>query len=323
MRKHQVISFFIKNLFLLLFIHSYQSSTCTSGCLSCEKIGFEEAKCTLCDPTTGYFMERGRCIKSNAHSCSLLTFDDQCAACEEKHYFDFGSGDCKLVPDSNVIEFCQFYKSLNACLACFPGYYYSSSEGICKKADPPIDQCEYYYSATECMRCVADHWPSYDKQTCYPIDGDNCLIANILRCGYCDDDYFHSQNYALTNLSQSISQIMMVKFLNFEKLPYISMEQSTCVRKFDENCIEFVNATTCKTCRSGYFLYEEDNRCYELPNISILNCKYYGTLTTCNECHDGYHLATLGSCVANEVLPNCITYAADRSTTFCFLCEPE
>jgi hypothetical protein len=266
-------------------------------------------------------MERGRCIKSKHHGCTLITFEGECHTCEEKHYFDFAIQSCKLVPNSNVIEFCQYYKSLNSCLACHPGYYYSSTDGACLKVDTLIDQCEYYYTATECMRCVSDYWPAYDKKTCYPIDGENCLVANVLRCGYCNDNYFHSQNYALTNLGQSIAQIMMAKYLNFDFIPFISIQQSTCVRKSDENCDVFIDATTCKTCKAGYFLYDLDNRCYELPTTSILNCKYFGTLTTCNECEVGYHLASSSSCVQNEVLDNCLTYASDKPSTFCSLCE--
>lgn len=308
-------------LLISMLTGGFSASTCSSGCLSCEQIGFDEPKCTMCDPISGYYMERGRCIKSTKHACSLLTFDSQCNACAENHYYDFSVQDCKLVPDSNIIEFCQYYKGLNSCLACIPGYYYSASDGKCLRADPPIENCEYYFSSERCMRCSPDYWASYDRSACYAIDSENCLIASSLRCGFCADNYFMSQNYALTNRAQSISQIMLSKFLSFEKIPYMPLEQSSCIRKLDENCEEFLDAITCTRCKTGYFLYEVDKRCYEKPSVSIPNCQFYSDLTTCSECLDGFYRETTSKCVKNEVLPNCVTYANDRTTTFCKLCD--
>ena len=250
-----------------------------------------------------------------------MTFEGKCHACVEHHYLDFNTGGCKLVSDSNAIENCQYYKSLNACLACFPGFYYSTSTHNCMKVENVIENCEYYITDTKCMRCATDYWVSYDNEKCYKIDGDNCDVGNVLRCGYCKDNYVASQNYALTNLNQSVAQILMARFLSFDKTPFLAIEQSTCVRQIDENCSLFLDATNCLICNSGYFLYDVDNRCYEKPSTAIPKCKYYADLSNCSECEEGYHKASNTSCILNLVLPNCLTYETDSPTTFCSLCE--
>ena len=306
---------------LVILINQSLSSTCTTGCLSCQQFGFEEPKCTMCDSRESFYMLDGKCVKSEIHGCSLLTFEGKCHACVKHHYLDFKSGSCIRVPLSNAIENCEYYKTINACLACFPGFYYSLEDEKCLKVSEPIENCEYYKSNSKCMRCAADYWVNYENDKCLKIDGDNCAVANVLRCGYCKNNYFSSQNYALTNLNQSLAQILLARFLSYDVTPFLKIEQSTCVRQIDENCLVFLDATNCMVCKSGYFLYDVDKRCYEKPSVSVPHCKYYQDLTTCLECEEGYHRSTPSSCIANEVLPNCLSYYNDSSSTFCVLCE--
>jgi hypothetical protein len=276
----------------------------------------------MCDSVNNFVMINGQCVFNEVHDCSLLTFYGKCLSCVQEHYLDMVRGDCKKVPQSNVIANCLFYKNLNSCLVCEVGHYLTS-EKKCMAVQTPIENCDYYHDESKCMRCKENFWVSYEQETCLPIDGENCMIANPLRCGYCQSNYFQNHNYAVTNLSQSHAQLLMASYLSFENIPHLPIQQSSCVRQIDENCEEFLDATNCKKCNNGYFLYDEDNRCYEKPSTAIPNCLFYATLNTCLECEDGYHLATSSQCLQNEVLPNCIDYANDKSTTFCKLCEAE
>lgn len=314
---------FLLNLLLLtITFHRTAQTTCTSGCLSCEKIGFEDPKCTMCDSTKNYIMVNGKCVHSEVHGCTLLTFFGQCLSCEKYHYLDRISGDCKQVPQSNVISNCEYYQNLNICAVCEAEHYLDSDLG-CLPVLNAIEHCEYYLNETKCMRCKENFWISYEQELCLPIDGDNCLIANPLRCGYCENNYVQSQNYAVTNLSQSHAQILMASYLSFASTPQLPIQQASCVRQSDENCEEFIDATTCSKCKSGYFLYDQDKRCYKKPVVSIPNCKYYLTLTTCRECESGFFKESPSTCTKNEVLPFCIEYENDKNTTFCKLCESE
>ena len=314
----------LKTLVLLSLLLTYCfSTTCTIGCLSCATFGFGDPECILCDTKAGYYMKNGICSKSDLNECLFLNFDGSCLGCGKNHYLDLMFGECLLVPVSNQIKNCEFYENLSICTACKKGYYFHKEDFLCNPvlADKQIENCDFYGSESTCKKCKQNFWPAYDESECFPIDGANCLVANVMRCGQCSNNFFNNLNYSVKNLAQTFAQIEMAKYLVFEEMSYSNFTQQTCIHKFDDNCTEFLHSNACLTCADGYFLYEKDSKCYEKPLKSILKCKYYKTLLLCQECEEGHHLETGILCVQDEVVKNCIKYNPTASSTKCLECE--
>jgi hypothetical protein len=54
-----------------------------------------------------------------------------------------------------------------------------------------------------------------------------------------------------------------------------------CQKKDVDDCAEFVDFDTCKTCNSGYYLNEK-NTCTVYPYDQILNCSVYENESKCS-----------------------------------------
>lgn len=79
------------------------------------------------------------------------------------------------------------------------------------------------------------------------------------------------------------------------------------VAKQIANCELYTSATSCKLCKTGYFLEATGSTKCSQVTKTITNCDYYGTATTCFACKDGYHLSD-DNLTCTQIKNDCLTY---------------
>lgn len=224
--------------------------------------------CKLCDANSLYVLVKDTCFKQNLEFCMISFNIDACAACFPGYYLETNLK-CVTNPTGiNEITNCEKYSSFTRCNQCAKNYYLTDFNRICEKVTTKIQNCKVYQNATHCAVC-SDSILNAEGTICNPPDrsDDNCLLySNKTICKTCQNGYFLNLNYYNEQIIDLYPQLISAVYdYSFTYNMMINLPQCTKITDIP-NCIKLDTNFNCQECASGYYVNQTSLReCLQNP----------------------------------------------------------
>jgi len=152
-----------------------------------------------------------------------------------------------------------------------------------------ISICKEYDDSGKCIACFRDQYMS--NSICVDVPSEKLISrCNVysaeLKCAECDAGFL------------------------------LSSDKGTCnAGPASANCLEYLSATTCKSCKLGSYL--SNGTCISIPNCAVVSG------TQCRVCIAEYYLdqsagtPTCKSVEAGKKIGNCVVYSPEQLCTGC------
>lgn len=249
----------------------------------------------------GYFLKNNNCEKGKIDNCADFTEDgSDCLNCKEnfiKGKTIEGKNYCILI---NLDFDCGKFNNINidqlTCSACNKDYYLTNDSTLFRKSScleiNMILNCKEYdigekfnKSSFKCLDCDLNYYLEDNLCKKRILSDTNCIeySKNSDKCYTCKEKHFVSST---GNCRLNPTGI--------------------------DNCIEYINNTTCKTCSNTTYL--KNNTCIEVQT-KIENCEQYENELTCRKCIPN-HIILNQKCEKSEAL-NCLTYINSKNCETC------
>lgn len=298
----------IRKSIIIVLLLAVTLQQCQKGCLRCTASN----TCAFCDVTNSYYQVNNTCALTTLTNCQVLTQAGLCTQCVQGYYLDQNTAKCLAVPTNNTIANCAAYSPAYACNGCGDGFYISN--GACVQANVTVANCQRYSANGVCSLCASGYVQSLDTLTCVAASASNCLAYSFFACSACSSGYFYNQNLYFTSFVPSLD-LNSVFGISRRATP---QQLNVCQQVNVTNCAVILNAFTCQTCNTGYYL--ANGLCVQNPPPIIPNCATYSSLTTCTGCAVGYFLSS-NACTAVVPIATCVTYSTTLSPTTCIACN--
>jgi len=311
-----IIGFSLLTLIIVIARTESQATNCTTGCLKCDR---PSNKCLYCDNANLFIVENSQCIAVDYKGCVSYSVNGRCLQCQPNMYLDPKNNICIDVPKDSQIPNCIANSAPDKCSLCAKDYYLVENQ--CLLVPKLIDGCELYKPGFSeiCLACNKDYTISRDQKICIKKeDPATCLYYKNVQCKKCKEGYYQDKNYYLNSIL-ALNSTDSREILRNWILGKATTGFSDCRKTNITNCEVFNDFKSCKTCKVGYIL-SEDNNCTPFPVEQIPNCVRYKSFSVCIECKPGMFLGNNG-CTPVMPIVNCDQYNTTANTTECVLCK--
>lgn len=224
--------------------------------------------CKLCDANSLYVLVKDTCFKQDLEFCMISFNIDACAACFPGYYLETNLK-CVTNPIGiNAIQNCERYSSFTRCSQCAKNFYLTDFNRVCEKVTTKIQNCKVYLNQTRCAFC-SDSIMNSEGTLCNQPDrlDDNCLLySNQTICKTCQDGYYLNLNYYNEKIIDLYPQLINAVYdYTFSYNMMINLPQ--CAKITDiPNCIKLDANFNCQECASGYYVNQTSLReCLQNP----------------------------------------------------------
>ena len=306
-------------------------SSCTEGCLACERDSQNNPVCLLCDHFNFYRPSRtGSCFKYAIENCEIPSIDMEhqaCHLCNPGFFLDNIGMKCSRVPKKHRIPSCSRYHWQYSCLECETGNYLFQNK--CLPVASTIENCRVYVDAKTCLECEAGHFLHKATKQCEPIlQKSGCLVYSSTKCSACSSGFFKKENiYAGLSLASPLLQNWTMYSINGLKNQETSKiaaffdtnSISRCVPGSVDNCSKHSTFNVCAQCAKGFFVSPQ-GKCVSDPVRMVANCQAYKRANTCSRCNHGFYLKN-NVCLKLTEVSGCLEF--DVETEDCVACDQD
>lgn len=317
---------------------------CPANCLYCSS----GTNCTTCNNT--YYPVNGLC-KDCHESCEYCHDDtNACDECREKFYFnqdkrcvscpthcnkcnstycficekDFYSVDGVCTPCADVCSHCDG-PTVDDCIECDPGFYFSESFSACYKCD---DSCATCQSSGSCTTCATGYYPG-QYGGCYKCEM-NCLeCTSFSNCKVCKDGF---RLYYRENENEPDCQ--PCKNRGCKSCKDAVDKCTECIDGYYSASKDSNNYVNCQSCPEGCRKCSADSKgqlqCTECSDEYFLQngrctqcstpCATCSNENTCITCIEGFLFDGVSSC-NKKCSPDCLT--CESASNKCTSCHNE
>jgi len=283
-------------------------NTCHPSCKTCSQAN-SETSCTSCNTDSGAVLEpaTGKCLcvsgsfdangacsicHQTCRTCSASNSETACVTCSDPFvtpnqdkkcicsagmYFNPNLKSCASC--SPGCKACKFGATAE-CTECLDGFYMDAFTKECDRCVEAMPYCLTCDSPTKCTECMAGYY--VDNGVCKKY-ANGCLLGNGDQCDRCAKG----------------------KFVN----------NGTCVNCNIDNCDDCIDAKTCASCITGYYL--DAGVC----KVCSSGCRACSSADFCQACKPGKALSltkrTCAGCVAG--CTRCVYNYLDQ--LICLACE--
>ena len=305
----------MKKLILIILLFHITFQNCKIGCLLCSK-NEENGVCLYCDKNQDYYKVGSLCTKKQLEQCLETDNGEKCSLCVENYYPDYKKGKCNIVPQSESITNCRYYKYLNECEICEDNFFLKDNKCIAIEGENSVENCKVHLDNKVCKECINDKRLSENKDACLDMPDENCMTVGNLKCQVCKTGFTVYDNAYLYNYSVwSDDQKKKANIYNLTGEYY-----NICAPLNIDNCTKYKNFYQCEGCASGYFVTLE-KQCQLLPEEPIENCFEYKKKNHCRLCLDGYYLFSPSECLPHDKEVELCRVMSNLQKDTCSECE--
>ena len=322
---------------------------CTPGDIPNCQFYSSETECSICN--SGFFAakitnSRIICFSDEMLNCADLDLTNakngvvSCNRCKVPYFLrtdpDLASFPIKICISIPQIKHCSEYEksslvtqsTLN-CLKCIDSHYIDTATNVCTQRIYTIETCRTYgVDFDGCAECQEGRYLAPSKKDCiiYPTAIVGCIeFKDTETCTKCGENRYLQANECI-----EVPEEFRIEYCRYYKNSKecdecnnaYYLNNNKCTQAYASNCVTYVNAQQCATCKRGYGLSTLSN-ITSCVFIQVSNClepdeNSIGPSFKCLTCVVDFYPDEEGVCkLVPEKIANCSLYSAVKTCSKC------